>query len=80
MEHKDFAIGRSFWTATGEWRCTDIGTRVVVAIKLDKDDPSWYNGPPYAVAESVMDEYDFDGCYPSEAEMRGDLEEVENGD
>jgi len=44
-------------------RCTDIGTRVIVAIRIDDhpDDPSWYNGPPYAVAESVFDEYDQQG-------------------
>lgn len=27
------------------------------------DDPSWFNGPPYAVAESVFDEYDMPGCH-----------------
>jgi hypothetical protein len=26
------------------------------------DDPWWLNGPPYAVAESVFDEYDIEGC------------------
>jgi hypothetical protein len=26
------------------------------------DDPCWLNGPPYAVAESVFDEYDLGGC------------------
>jgi hypothetical protein len=72
MEHRDFVIGQSFWTATGEWRCTDIGTRIIAAIKLDKDEPSWYNGPPYAVSESVMDEYDFGGCYASREERDAD--------
>ena len=62
MEKKDFKIGQGFFTATGKWRCTDIGTRVIVAIKLDKDDESWYNGPSYAVAEEVFDEYAFDDC------------------
>jgi hypothetical protein len=74
MEFQDFVIGQSFWTATGEWRCTDIGTRIVAAIKIDKDDPSWYNGPPYAVAETVMDEYDFGGCYASREERDADRE------
>ena len=62
MTKGDFRIGLEFHTATGKWRCTDIGTRVIVAIKLDQTDESWYNGPPYAVAESVFDEYDFGGC------------------
>jgi hypothetical protein len=65
MKHSDFQIGREFWTGTGRWRCTDIGTRIIAAIKLDKDDASWYNGPPYAVAEFVFDEYDLEGTYKS---------------
>jgi hypothetical protein len=93
MKLSDFNIGESFWNETGEWRCTDIGSRVVVAIKLGPreivrmdrvdgelretrymdDDPSWLNGPPYAVAEIVFDEYDFETCYPTEAEMRADF-------
>lgn len=64
MRHEDFAIGREFETATGTWRCTDVGTRTIVAIKVSdhQDDPSWFNGPPYAVAEMVFDEDDLKGC------------------
>ena len=62
MTRNDFRIGLEFYTASGKWRCTDVGTRVIVAIKLDRDDPSWYVGPPYAVAESVFDEHDLGGC------------------
>ncbi len=53
-------------TGSGKWRCTDIGTRVIVAVCLDDhpDDPSWYNGPPYAVSEHCFDEYDQQGCTP----------------
>ncbi|HEX3984774.1 MAG TPA: hypothetical protein VHX12_13850, partial [Acidisoma sp.] len=70
-----------FWCGGGLWRCTDIGTRVIIAIRLDRVDvgsPSpelrrtlgraeakaegWFNGPPYAVSESVFDEYDMEGC------------------
>ena len=82
MEHSDFAIGRAFTTGHSLWRCADVGTRVVVAIRLDRaetvsvavprgrcgpettvvidprDDPSWFNGPPYALGEMVFDEYD----------------------
>jgi hypothetical protein len=65
MKHADFKIGETFLTATGKWRCTDIGSRVIVAINLSghTDDPSWFNGPPYAVAELVFDENDIGGCY-----------------
>jgi hypothetical protein len=34
MELSDFVIGATFWTHAGAFRCTDIGTRVVVAVKL----------------------------------------------
>ena len=64
MEHSDFAIGKEFRTETGTWRCTDIGTRTIIAIKVsDRDDPSWFNGPPYAVADIVFDEDDREGCW-----------------
>ena len=63
MKKQDFTIGTEFYTATGKWRCTDVGARVIVAIKLDHaDDPSWYKGPPYAVVESVFDEDGMGGC------------------
>ncbi len=62
MTKHDFQIGTEFYTAAGKWRCTDIGTRVVVAIRLDQDDASWYNGLPFAVAEWVFDVYDLADC------------------
>jgi antitoxin ParD1/3/4 len=64
MKHADFRIGMEFLTATGRWRVTDVGTRTVIAIKLDQTDPRNYNGPPYSIVEEVFDEYDFDGCGP----------------
>lgn len=66
MKHSDFSIGSEFLTAAGRWRCTDVGTRAIAAIRLDLDhDPNWYSGPPYAVVESVFDEYDIEGCSPA---------------
>ncbi len=80
MKTGDFFIGLEFYTAAGKWRCTDIGTRVIVAIRIDQvtssrhdpengttieiisDDPSCFNGPPYAIAEYVFDEFDMGGC------------------
>jgi hypothetical protein len=35
MEHPDFKIGTLFRTATGLWRCTDVGTRTIAAIHLE---------------------------------------------
>ena len=63
MQHHAFRVGEPFWSGGHRRRCTDIGTRVITAIKLDhEDDPRWYNGPPYAVAETVFDEDDMAGC------------------
>lgn len=83
MRLADFAIGRKFRFSDRTWRCTDIGTRVVVAIRVDHVDvggiptvrsktlthaeaemEGWFNGPPYAVLESVFDECDLEGCIP----------------
>jgi hypothetical protein len=65
MEFGKFAIGAEFACGKKRWRCTDIGTRTIVAVALDHlKDPSWYSGPPYAVAEMVFDEEDQLACEP----------------
>jgi len=38
VKHCDFEIGTEFFTVAGRWRCTDVGTRVVVAISLEPRD------------------------------------------
>jgi hypothetical protein len=69
MKHSDFKAGLEFLTAAGRWRCTDVGTRTVAAIRLDLDhDPSWYGGPPYPVVEYVFDEYGIEDCDPAPLE------------
>src|SRR5580704_9995610 len=66
MKHSDFRIGCEFLSGSGRWRCTDVGKRTIAAIRLNHDDdPSWYNGPPYAIVESVFDEFDMQGCEPA---------------
>jgi hypothetical protein len=73
MNHSDFKIGTEFLTATGRWRCTDVGTRTIPAIRLDLDhDSAWYNGPPYPVVEHVFDEYGFEDCDPAPQERTFD--------
>ena len=66
MRHEEFKIGMEFTAAgslSGRWRCTDVGTRAIVAIQIEPgNDPSWCDGPPYAVAEFVFDEDDFPAC------------------
>ena len=36
MKHEDFSIGLEFYTASGKWRCTDIGSRTVIASQIDR--------------------------------------------
>ena len=36
MKHAEFEIGKDFWCGGAQWRTTDIGTRVVVAILIDR--------------------------------------------
>ena len=81
MKHGDFTIGGTFRCGDGEWRCTEIGARTIVAIRIDSvrvdgnkpelhraldhasaEPEGWFNGPPYAVAEHVFDEYDIENC------------------
>lgn len=86
MKRDDFHIGVEFTCGDGTFRCTDVGTRTVVAIRIDEvsvasvnEDGSvigrtigegaakadgWFDGPPYAVAETVFDEDDLEACEP----------------
>ncbi|TXD05189.1 hypothetical protein FTI75_07825 [Burkholderia pseudomallei] len=63
MNRTDFYIGLTFMDCTGWWRCTDVGARTILAIRLDHDDPHWYEGPPYIVKEEVFDEDDISRCH-----------------
>ena len=81
MEHSEFKIGTLFWCGERQWRCTDVGTRTIVAIRIDlvevggseprilsgaeAEAEGWFNGPPYPVAEVIFDEYDMEGCDPA---------------
>lgn len=57
-----------FFLDGNKWRCTDKGARTICAIRLDKEDDSWYRGPPYAVLEVVFDEDDVINCVQREDE------------
>ncbi len=74
MKPSDFKIGMEFEMSGQRWLCTDIGTRTIAAICLadiPKDDPSWLNGPPYAVPEQVIDENDLPACSADGFEAEG---------
>lgn len=76
MKLSEFKIGMEFEMSGRRWRCTDVGTRTVAAICLDdipQDDPSWLNGPPYAVEELVIDENDLSVCSSVQTESGKDV-------
>ncbi len=35
MNFADFTVGETFWCGGRQWRCTDIGRRTVIAIRID---------------------------------------------
>ena len=85
MDHSCCQIGTEFRCGEKIYRCTDVGSRSIVAIRVDGVEVStmsngdistkilarseaetdgWFNGPPYAIAEIVFDEYDLEDCEP----------------
>lgn len=87
MKHSDFKMGMEFRNECGLlFRVTDIGTRTIVAIRIDSvkitrydvqgieksykirgkeaEAAGWFKGPPYLVAEKVLDESDICTCDP----------------
>jgi hypothetical protein len=67
VKHADFYIGLEFVGSAGfRWRCTDVGTRTILAIQLGREEPDWYQGPPYVANEVVFDEYEIERCYFTE--------------
>jgi len=64
MTHAEFAIGGTFTCGGKRWRCTDIGTRVIVAICLEPREMvrSWYeNGERIEERYLSDDPRDLDG-------------------
>ncbi|WP_292806783.1 hypothetical protein [Methylotenera sp.] len=81
MKHSDFKIGTVFNSCTGQrWRCTDVGTRTILAIELKPElDSSWFVGPPYAVVEVSFDENDMGGVYRNDDEAIQDaIDDADN--
>lgn len=68
MKLTDFHIGLEFMEGPFWWRCTDVGTRSIAAIKLAEDYPAWYAGPPYMIEEVVLDEARLADCHLTEDE------------
>lgn len=62
MLHGDFKIGLVFECGGRQWTCTDVGTRVIIAV-LTEELALNPGGPPYSIKEDVFDEYDFQSCH-----------------
>lgn len=81
MKPADFHIGLEFFCGPFRYRCTDIGSRTVAAIRLVEDDPIWYAGPPYMVREVVLDEIDLQDAFLSdEASIEARLQSVRSAE
>jgi hypothetical protein len=64
MEHSEFEIGTEFYTESGLWRCTDVGSRTIVAVHVEDGYPAPSQAPPFSEAvEVVFDEYSLPGTY-----------------
>ena len=48
MRHEEFRIGMEFWCGGRRWRCTDVGTRVVVGVCLEAHEVVTVTGKPGA--------------------------------
>ena len=61
MRRSEFTIGQEFWCGGKRWRCTDIGTRVIVAICLEPHEivtslPGERPGDPRREVRSITDD------------------------
>jgi hypothetical protein len=65
-----FQIGHCFTMGERIWVCTDVGSRTICAVPLEELVESGDRGPPYAIAECVLDRYDMDGCEPRDGPRR----------
>jgi hypothetical protein len=50
MKHGEFRMGGTFWCGEQRWRCTDVGTRTIVAIRLDHTDVQHHPGSVQTIA------------------------------
>lgn len=64
MKHADFRIGVEFLARAGHlWRCTDVGRRTIVAVRLTGRSEALLDGPPYMAEEVVFDEHEIQHCH-----------------
>lgn len=73
MNHSEFRVGVEFLARAGHrWRCTDVGQRTIVAIRLTGRSHALLEGPPYMAEEIVFDEHEIQHCHLTEEDaIRG---------
>lgn len=53
MYLSDFQIGREFMFSEQRWRCTDIGTRVAIAIRIDEQQVTSLNKAGLVATQTI---------------------------
>ncbi len=80
MKHNEFSIGQNFRCGERLWRCTDIGTRVIVAIPADYAEITTASGEPPNLQLSSqtqnLTESDFNGPPYALAEIVFDEDDI----
>lgn len=66
MKLTSFKIGQHFFTHTGQWQCTDVGSRTILAVRHEELLKSGEKYPPYSIVEYYFDEYDIEGCWQAQ--------------
>ena len=61
LDRSSLTVGDTFWCGDRQWRCTDIGTRVITAIRIDHVDVS--NSDSDMVRSLTRDEAEAEGWF-----------------
>lgn len=82
MKHSEFHIGLEFWCGEGRWRCTDVGTRTIIAIRIDQVETTTVHADGTSTLETLTREQAnargwFDGPPYSIAELIFDEDDLE---
>ena len=63
MEHAGFKIGMEFRSGDGVWRCTDIGSRVSTAIRVDRVEKTKKDGDAITTVMLSRSEAEAEGWF-----------------
>jgi hypothetical protein len=66
----EFRIGLPFYYQDNRFICTDIGMRVVIAVRVEDENITVIEGPPYVIPERIFDEDDIPICTRTKVNSR----------